>query len=675
MKDYSKGLLRRIAIVTISALIMIPTMPWPVFAADSADAVGVTEAESQAGMVSALPEDNSISNDELLWGYLDEELTKRAANAGESGRIMLKAQRATRGSRLGTYEKMVYDSLKAQIEALVAAEGSEESADTVFTVPAADILGHEIETALIQFEGEDSDPILAYALTAEDLAILENLDGLKVVDAILADMPYEMFWFDKTTQYSCGLISEESWVVADGGSTSEYFPSVPEYAVCLNVAKAYSVDGAIGTTKADLNKLRAVQNAVATADSIISSESGNTDYKKLVHYFNRICNLTSYNDDAMEEPSTPYGDPWQMIYVFDGDPDTNVVCEGYSKAFQYLCDHTAFSNDSIECHTVTGDMRTGVLGNEEHMWNILHMDDGANYIADLTNSDTDSEDEPAIGYAPTDDDPDGSYLFLNGYSGTTLGGGYKFRCSGSTVVTYKYDDDTKALYSSEELALSNSSYVVNEEEPAEPDPAELLESERTAAKTDLENYKSASDYREAQQTELAAAIAAGMTAIDNAADAAGIADALANAKAVIDAIKTDAQLRDEEARAAANVAAQAAPVEIIDLPAAKISKPKAAKKKLTVKWKKVSKKNLKKISGIQIQVATDPGFTNIVKTATAGKKKTSKKIGGLQPKTKYYVRIRAYGAAGHMTNGDKAKRLSPLLYLAKCAADKVKFPR
>lgn len=100
--------------------------------------------------------------------------------------------------------------------------------------------------------------------------------------------------------------------------------------------------------------------------------------------------------------------------------------------------------------------------------------------------------------------------------------------------------------------------------------------------------------------------------------------------------------------------APAAPAEIMDLPAIKISKPTAAKKKITVKWKKVSKKNLKKISGIQIQVATDPGFTNIVKTATAGKKKTSKAIKGLQSKTKYYVRIRAYAAGGHVS-GWKAK--------------------
>ena len=86
------------------------------------------------------------------------------------------------------------------------------------------------------------------------------------------------------------------------------------------------------------------------------------------------------------------------------------------------------------------------------------------------------------------------------------------------------------------------------------------------------------------------------------------------------------------------------------LPAVKISKPTAAKKKITVKWKKVSKANLKKIDGIQIQVATDPAFTKIVKTVTAGKKKTSRAIKGLQPKTKYYVRIRAYAAGEHVSD-------------------------
>ena len=79
-----------------------------------------------------------------------------------------------------------------------------------------------------------------------------------------------------------------------------------------------------------------------------------------------------------------------------------------------------------------------------------------------------------------------------------------------------------------------------------------------------------------------------------------------------------------------------------DLPAVKISKPKAGKKKVTVKWKKVSKKNQKKIQGVEIQIAADPGFTDIVKTTTGSKKKTSKAVKGLKSKTTYYIRIRAY---------------------------------
>ncbi|MBQ6313972.1 MAG: hypothetical protein IJI11_00040 [Mogibacterium sp.] len=102
-----------------------------------------------------------------------------------------------------------------------------------------------------------------------------------------------------------------------------------------------------------------------------------------------------------------------------------------------------------------------------------------------------------------------------------------------------------------------------------------------------------------------------------------------------------------------------APSEIQDLPAVKISKPKAAKKAVTVKWKKVSKKNLKKIGGIEIQVATDSGFTNIIKSTTAGKKKTSKKIKGLTSKQTVWVRIRAYknAADGKHVSAWKSKKV------------------
>ena len=79
-----------------------------------------------------------------------------------------------------------------------------------------------------------------------------------------------------------------------------------------------------------------------------------------------------------------------------------------------------------------------------------------------------------------------------------------------------------------------------------------------------------------------------------------------------------------------------------DLPTVKISKPKKAKGKITAKWKKVSKKNQKKIGGIEIQVR-GPGVS---RTLTAGKKSKSKKIGGLARKTTYSVRVRAYSYIG-----------------------------
>ena len=49
-----------------------------------------------------------------------------------------------------------------------------------------------------------------------------------------------------------------------------------------------------------------------------------------------------------------------MIGVFDENPSTRVVGEGYSKAFQYLCDEAG----GIDCYTITGSMGggTGIEG-------------------------------------------------------------------------------------------------------------------------------------------------------------------------------------------------------------------------------------------------------------------------------------------------------------------------
>ena len=75
--------------------------------------------------------------------------------------------------------------------------------------------------------------------------------------------------------------------------------------------------------------------------------------------------------------------------------------------------------------------------------------------------------------------------------------------------------------------------------------AELADA-KAAAKEALAKYKNADDYRPAQKTELETAISDGNDNIDTAANIDAVNTALENAKATVDAIKTDAQLTAEE---------------------------------------------------------------------------------------------------------------------------------
>ena len=90
------------------------------------------------------------------------------------------------------------------------------------------------------------------------------------------------------------------------------------------------------------------------------------------------------------------------------------------------------------------------------------------------------------------------------------------------------------------------------------------------------------------------------------------------------------------------------PITIATSPAS--VKAKAKKAKVTVSWKKLHKKKQKallaQIQSIQVQVATDLGFENIVANRNVGKKKTKLAV-KLQKKTQYYVRVRYIGNGGY----------------------------
>ncbi len=89
-----------------------------------------------------------------------------------------------------------------------------------------------------------------------------------------------------------------------------------------------------------------------------------------------------------------------------------------------------------------------------------------------------------------------------------------------------------------------------------------------------------------------------------------------------------------------------------------------AKKAAAVKWKKqAAKMSTSRITGYQIQLATDSKFTKNKKTVNVkGYSKSSKKVTGLKGGKKYWVRIRTYkkvGSATYYSAWSKAKTVTP----------------
>lgn len=275
---------------------------------------------------------------------------------------------------------------------------------------------------------------------------------------LLSTMPYKLYWFDKTDG---GLAMEYSI----GFDSSSDNVTVQDMVVYMTVAGDYT-DGTTSTggttppktykTGVDTGKTGATTAAVNNAKNIVSANSTKRDYEKLKEYLSEICNRVEYNHAAAAGSSWSggYGDPWQLIYVFDNDTTNKVVCEGYAKAFKYLCDLSAFSDTNLSCYLVTGTMSGGTgeggTGAGNHMWNVVHIG-GKNYLVDVTNCDTGT-----IG--ATDK------LFLCGVTENDPSKKYTATASGTGMsrdVVYEYDTQTVSDYTADELKLSGVKYDPN----------------------------------------------------------------------------------------------------------------------------------------------------------------------------------------------------------------------
>ena len=279
--------------------------------------------------------------------------------------------------------------------------------------------------------------VLSYAFTAQDLGVdkitednvgalvsshLPTIRSSNIMQALMHACPYEMYWFDKTAgmQY-------HSWMSYNSDEV------VVTFEFDFSVASEYQ-NGGIYSVNTNYGQLTRV--AANNARTIIDQYAGLDDYSKLLAYNNAICSLVDYNHSAAVG-GVAYGNPWQLVWVFDGDSNTQVVCEGYSKAFQFLCDNSSFNNSEVYAICVSGELNGGA-----HMWNIVHMDNGKNYLVDVTNSDPDD----SLVYGTT--------LFLVGTTMTSTTAVFTFY----DHYNYKYDDKTLASYSATVLTLSNTNY-------------------------------------------------------------------------------------------------------------------------------------------------------------------------------------------------------------------------
>ena len=273
-----------------------------------------------------------------------------------------------------------------------------------------------------------------------------------ILDTLLVDCPYDMYWYNKVVKGA----TWEYFIGKNGSTAYVYNLTVRFTPVAAYKGKDPEDTGdKVNDNYIDPKKASAASVAAENAQDIVTENASKSDYEKLVAYRKKICELVSYNNAAAEDGyvnTYGYGDPWQLIYVFDKDSTTNVVCEGYSKAFQYLCDLSEFENHTINCYTVTGTMNGG-----GHMWNIVRMEDNKNYLVDVTNCDTTTNGITA-GY------PD--KLFLAGVSGTVSDGylaSFTNYYGSSSRITYVYDTKTKTLYSTSTdiLTLSSANYAVS----------------------------------------------------------------------------------------------------------------------------------------------------------------------------------------------------------------------
>lgn len=245
---------------------------------------------------------------------------------------------------------------------------------------------------------------------------------------------------------------------SDDEDAEEMTVGASSFSVKIGVNKKYrgADEYTLGTNAAVI-----AASAKSVADSVISKNSSKGTYDTIKAYADWIADQVSYDHSAAKLSTKEITDssPWNLISVFDQDSSTNVVCEGYAKAFQYLMDNTPrFVSAGIRSKIVTSTVKayssnssavsgSAIQTDDEddetgHMWNVVTIND-KNYLMDVTWYDTDSSEPYRTKYL--------------------LGG--ENAADSDTTGLHEYDSNTSEFYSEDELKLSESAYDKSSADP------------------------------------------------------------------------------------------------------------------------------------------------------------------------------------------------------------------
>lgn len=363
---------------------------------------------------------SNLTTEELFNGYFEKTLNESIEgpifndNASYGNAAML---------QLNKLELIYYQQLKTFVEEIAAGYRS----DTTLVISLSNYSDYELGKPLSQ-------------LTTDEAKIA--LD--KAYYAIRHDCPYELYWHGlrRSTQFR--------------GTSPE------TVTIRLSVNQDYAVrvdDSHYNPWLVNTDSTQAATQTVTRAQAVVAQYESLPDYEKIVAYKDWICEQVTYDLGAAYS-SGYYGDPWAVINVFDNNPDTNVVCEGYARAFQYLCDLSTFKDPTTQSY-----FTWGAVDNEPHAWNTVTLNSPtgiANYLADVTHTD---------GFWSGQN----KGKFLNGALKGSVNDGFVFVSSSGSECTYTYDPEMIDLYGSDTSSILNLSlndyYLLADtpEEPSTPD--------------------------------------------------------------------------------------------------------------------------------------------------------------------------------------------------------------